>query len=72
MTNPRKLTAEELARIAAEPKAALLAFAAGAGTATEIQSLRRKDGSSPKKRRKMSAAWRTMIAITEKGSSITK
>ena len=62
MTNPRKLTSEESAHIAKDPPAVSLSLAGGGRTAI----LRPRDGSAPKKRRKMSAAWKTMIAVTTK------
>jgi hypothetical protein len=61
MTDRAKLTPEELALRAAGPRAELLALAGGDRTAT----MRPGNGSAPKKRRKMSAAWEVMIAITE-------
>jgi hypothetical protein len=62
MKKSEKLTPQELFRIAANPDAALLALAGDGGTAI----MRPGNGSAPRKRRKMSAAWEVMIAITEK------
>jgi hypothetical protein len=45
---------------------ALLALAGSAGARAAIHNLGEKNGPAPKKRRKMSAAWEVMIAITEK------
>jgi hypothetical protein len=66
MKEPRRLTPEELSRIAADPQAALLALAGSAGARAAIRNLGRKDDSTPKKRRKKSAAWQAMIAVIEK------
>lgn len=66
MTEPRKLTPQELFRMAADPDAALLALGGSAGAAVAVGSSGGKNGSAPKKRRKKSAAWEAMIAITAK------
>jgi len=66
MKNARKLTSQELFRIAADPDGGLRALAGGAGTGAAKRNSSGKAGSAPKKRRKMSAAWQTMIAITAK------
>jgi predicted RNA-binding protein YlxR (DUF448 family) len=67
MRDRQKVTPQELFRIAADPQAAILALAAsGAGTGAVIRNLGKKADSAPKKRRKKSAAWRVMIAVTEK------
>jgi hypothetical protein len=66
MKEPRRLTPEELSRIAADPQAALLALAGSAGARAAIRKLRGKGDSASKKRRKKSAAWQAMIAVTEK------
>ena len=66
MEEPRRLTPQELFRVAADPPAALLALAGSAGAGAAMRHLGEKNGSAPKKRRKMSAAWEVMIAITEK------
>jgi hypothetical protein len=66
MKDPRKLTSQELFRIAGDPQAALLALAGGDAACPAIRHLGRKDGSAPKNRRKKSAAWKQMIALTEK------
>ena len=66
MTEPQRLTPEELFRSAADPDAALLALAGSTGASTATGNSRVRDGFGPKKRRKMSAAWEVMIAITEK------
>jgi hypothetical protein len=61
MTNLEILTPEELVPVATVPQAALLPFSSDGGCGIANQ----RDRSAPKKRRKMSAAWRTMIAVTE-------
>jgi len=60
MKKPGKMTLEESGRFAAKPQPPSLR-SRGAGKATMVG-----DGSAPKKHRKMSTAWRTMIAVTEK------
>jgi hypothetical protein len=62
MKEPEKLTSQELFRMAANPDVALL-VRGGEGKTIEM---RPGNGSAPRKRRKMSAAWEVMIAITEK------
>jgi len=66
MEDPQKLTPQELFRIAADPPPALLALAGSAGAGAAMRNRGEKSGSAPKKRRKMSAAWEVMIALTEK------
>ena len=62
MTNRRKLTLEESARISTDPQAVSLPLTGGGRSAMVSP----RDGSAPKKRRKRSAAWKTMIAVAEK------
>ncbi len=66
MTNFRELTPQELFRVAADPEAALRACRGNGGAGAVIRKSGEKDSSAPKKRRKKSAAWKTMIAITAK------
>jgi hypothetical protein len=65
MTELKKLPPGELSRIAANPPAAVLSVAGSAGSKTAMPGSRGIDASAPKKRRKKSAAWKTMIAVTD-------
>jgi len=66
MPEPPELKPEELSRIAADPNAALLASTGSAAVGPAIRNPRENDRSPPKKRRKKSAAWKQMIAVTGK------
>src|ERR1035441_891941 len=66
MPQPPELNPEELSRIAADLNAALLASIGSAGAGPAIRKPRENDRSPPKKRRKKSAAWEQMIAVTGK------
>jgi len=66
MTKPKRLRPVELANVAAHPQPAVLAVGGSAWDKAAIRDLTGKDGSAPKKRRRKSAAWKTMIAVTTK------